>query len=51
MKKINYWHTPDVYAAEDCEERNTGYGRRDILPKVDAQPVATYDVDAKRWDA
>ena len=45
------WHTPAVYAAEDCEARNTGYGHRDTLPKVDAQPVATYDADAKRWDA
>lgn len=45
------WHTPAIYAAEDCEEMHTMYGQRDILPKLDAQPVATYDDDTKQWDA
>ena len=37
------WHTPAIYAAEDCEERETAYGPRGILPTIDAMPVATYD--------
>ena len=36
------WHTPSIYAAKDCEWRTTYYGREDILPAIDAQPVATY---------
>ena len=36
------WHTPDIYAAEDCEPRTTFYGHEDILPAVDARPVAIY---------
>jgi hypothetical protein len=36
------WHTPAIYAAEDCEPRTTCYGRDDILPALDARPVTTY---------
>ena len=44
------WHTPNVYAASDCEWRTTLYGRRMILPMVNAQPVTVYNEDAGRWD-
>ncbi len=36
------WHTPDIYAAGDCEPRETLYGRSDYLPMPDASPVAIY---------
>ncbi|HBO98791.1 MAG TPA: hypothetical protein DD637_02980 [Verrucomicrobia bacterium] len=42
------WHTPDIYAAEDCCRLDNG----DIVPDretQDARPVATWDNDAKRW--
>lgn len=44
------WHTPAIYAAEDCEESTTLYGRRMMLPMVNAQPVAVYNEDAGRWE-
>ena len=43
------WHTPDIYAAEDCETGKTLYGREDVLPKDGAEPVATYDRDNRCW--
>ena len=44
------WHTPNVYAASDCECRTTLYARRMILPMVNAQPVTVYNEDAGLWD-
>lgn len=37
------WHTPDIYAAEDCTSANTFHGE-DIVPDVErnALPVAQY---------
>lgn len=34
------WHTPAIYAAEDCEEGTTFYGRIGVFPTADAIPVA-----------
>lgn len=44
------WHTPAIYAAEDCEEITTRYGRSMMLPMFNAQPVAVYNEDAGRWE-
>ena len=43
------WHTPAIYAAEDCEVRTTAYGREDVLPGIDAVPVATWNGEAQCW--
>lgn len=40
------WHRPAIYAAEDCEEMTNFYGTQ-LLPKENAQPVATWD--GKQW--
>ena len=45
------WHTPEIYAAEDCEESSTMYGRWMMLPKPNALPVAVYNEDAGRWES
>lgn len=37
------WHTPAIYAAEDCEEGTTFFRRSTIVPKIDAEPVSVYE--------
>lgn len=42
------WHRPMIYAAEDCVEANTFFGRQ-IVPGDGASPVAVWD--GKKWGA
>ena len=42
------WHTPAIYAAEDCREVENFYGAQ-IAPIPGRYPVAVYDSDSKRW--
>lgn len=42
------WHTPSIYAAEDCEKGRNWYGTQ-MMPKAGAFPVAVYDYEDQRW--
>ena len=42
------WHRPAIYRAEDCFMCENFYGEQ-MVPKLDADPVAVYDRDEKRW--
>lgn len=37
------WHTPAIYAAEDCETQTTMYGRIDMFPAINAEPVSVFE--------
>ena len=43
------WHRPNVFAAEDCVLAETQFYGEQMVPKPGTFPVATYDMDQKRW--
>ena len=45
------WHRPGIYAAEDCVLADTEFYGEQMVPKPGTFPVATYDMDLKRWKA
>ena len=45
------WHRPSIYAAEDCVLADSQFYGEQMVPKPGTFPVATYDMEQKRWKA